>query len=164
MSLMVLKACHYGDYVAGVAAGAYCGEGQVGNKSVTFYGFGGIKNTETLYAYGLAHFIHLRKMEEDEGFVQVLIVNNGVTNFLKKYVPKWLANGGLNSEGKVPDAYDAWLEVYTLILLSKILINRPAGHYNSIFKSVGKICEEKAKIAHSRGCFSENALVEQGEL
>lgn len=164
IDLMWLKAVHYGDYNDGIVAGAYCGEGRVGGEYKTFFGLGGIKNTETLYAYGMSHFINLRELEEDGNPLQVFLPNKGVKRYLEEFVPKWIANGGYNSEGRVPDAYEAWKDVHMLTKLSKISVDRPQGHYKSMFTRISGICREKAALAHSLKAYRQNSLLEKGEL
>jgi hypothetical protein len=77
-------------------------------RSIELWGYGGAKNVQTLYAYGICHAIE--EIAADAGNDNVKchawLASIGFLENLYKFMPAWIANGGRNSSGKVPDAYD----------------------------------------------------------
>jgi hypothetical protein len=153
-----LVASHHGERQDGVAAGAYFGTVHGNGLSGDFWGSGGVRNTETLFAYGIADVIEAILVEDDEAQfpLHIFIHNNGVRRHLMEYVPCWITNGNLNSRGSKPDAFEQWKHVYLLHLRSKIILDnvRPSTfpHY---FRYVQGKCDQLAKAAFDRKAFRQ---------
>ncbi len=159
-----LVASHHGDYQDGVAAGAYCGSVNGNGLSGTFWGSGGVKNTETLFAYGIAHVVQIALAEDHAPLfpLHVFIHNNGVRRYLREHVPAWVSNGGLNSRGGIPDAYQVWKDLYLLTNQRKIVIDPVSPSvFSHDFSRVQKGCNKFAKEAFDRKAYRQVGVFEE---
>jgi hypothetical protein len=162
-AMLTMAVAHAGDHVRGIAAAAYAGELHVGNRSIEIWGYGGAKNVETLYAHGICHAIEeiLLDREDDDFRFHVWVAAIGFAIYIRKYMPIWDANGGKNSSGRVPDAYDEWRRLWIMSNLGKLSIDKITPSKLGL----GRIEEEVsriAEIAHQRAAYRQVGIAKSG--
>jgi hypothetical protein len=151
-AIIHLAAAHYGERHKGIAAGAYAGE----FNGVSFWGYGGVKNTETLYFMGIVHAVNevLAQVTRDDYRVTVFALSAGFKDYMTKYVPTWIANGGKNKAGRTPDGYDAAKECYLLSQTGHVDIVRVTPRRFNM-EGVKAQANRIAQIAFERGATRE---------
>ena len=154
---------HSGDHQKGIAAGAYVGHLSFEDRSTYIWGYGGVKNTETLYFYGIKHALneamsHLPGLDFN---IQVFVPSVGFQHTLKVLLPIWRKNGGLNAHGTKPDAFDVINECDLLMQLGRLTIDeitKKKGNLQYIDEEASRI----SKIAFAASAYKTLGIVKQG--
>lgn len=153
------------DNPSGTRSGAYACVVDT-DRRYELWGIAGIRNTETLYAYGLHHALNviLYSIEKDDPSVLAWVPSTGWQKYVKTYVPRWIANGGKNSSGKIPDGYDAWKYLHDIETHVRISYERSTPKRGML--DVTR-CHEAAKrfarLAHERSAHRQVGVLQDGE-
>ena len=157
-----MAVAHSGDFHYGVAAGAYAGTLNLGGKQIELWGYGGIRNTETLNAYCLCVAVEELLADIPADSFRLLVIANsiGFMRYIRKLVPTWMSRGGLNSAGKVPDAYEEWHRCTVLANLGHldVIQQRLSEGLNFVDEQASRI----AKIGHEHGPYESVGIVRYG--
>jgi hypothetical protein len=150
----------------GHVAGAYAGIFTAPAFEQPFWGWGGVANPLILYAYGIAHAIevHSAYSNEPDPHITVIAPSASVIDFLKDNVSGWIANGGKNKNGGVPDAYPEWKRCYGLFLLGKLEVTetgKMTGHKVSM-RAVGSAVSKRLAEAEANDANKYHEMVRRG--
>lgn len=154
---LVIHACTIGKYSDSPETGdrravaAFCGI-LTDRTEECFWGYGLITNTEALFARCISDTLNDLFPEDDAPSLHVIVRTDGFRKQLEENVPKWRANNGLTSQGKVPDQYDAWGYVYDLIMISKSVTIEaaPDGPFKPLLAKAKQGAADIAKFAQSK--------------
>ena len=102
-------------------------------KASDFQCWGATRNTETFYAYALAHVVEQLEINGAIHPIKVICKRGAIERYFKDFVPNWISKNGKNSQGKTPDAYDSWKECYELYCLNKIVCVEKTNEHKEIF-------------------------------
>jgi hypothetical protein len=148
-----------------VAAGAYVGYFRSDKNMVPFWGYGGVVNTETLFAYAICHAIdeHMAESDKDTFEFTVFIRSGGQMKYLNDYIPAWIANNGKNSSGNVPDAYLEWKRCYELYSLGQLRVVKTDGEDSKdTMKELHAVVSMASKVAFRNGANKRLGIVKYG--
>ena len=160
-----LAVAHHDPYHQGIAAAAYAGHAAGDGFSTYFWGFGGVKNTETFYLEGIVHGINigLPHVVLDEYSVLVWVLSDGFTKYIREYAPKWIANGGRKRDGSIPDAYPSIKQCYVLFQLGRLCVNRTTPKRGGkLIGMADSAASRLATTAYERGAFRRVGIAETG--
>ncbi len=117
---------------------AYHGKLHIKEGDVELYGYGGCKNTEVAYAYGITHALdHLIRNDYDQE-LEVMVLKDGFKRHIDEYTPNWIANNGKNKYGKTPDDYLVWKRLYELKEITRSLRIKKVGKWEG-GKQIGSL-------------------------
>jgi hypothetical protein len=151
--LIRLAVAHHGVWTRGVAMGAYAGQLDIDGEPLQFWGYGGIKNTETLYFLGITHALNevFARSQRDDYRVTLLVLTDGFKYYMTKYMPKWIANDGKTKQGKTPDSYNEIKECYNLYKMGGLdILHLTPKREGTILQTVNQEAQRIAKIASDR--------------
>lgn len=113
--------------INGVAPGGY-GIGLVGrDMSQQHWGYGGERNSEVMFAHGVARGAHVAFLECETPIISIITPTPGTEKYLREYVPKWLERAAEEGPTFTKDNLGTWRELYALSGLGKLIVRKPEG-------------------------------------
>lgn len=160
--ICAIRIRHEGDYfqpaqgAKRIAAGAYGVVSMTRLGRMKYWGYGGVRDTTSLFAHGIAAVLEDMRDEIDTfGFcLHVLCKGSGLEHMLDVEIPRLNARGGFNVHGQRPEALDQWNKVLAVWQQNKLSIAPKGGRISrGLSRQAMDLATEYSKLAYEREAF-----------